>query len=260
MENNKRSIFEEKTVKYNGKTFDKYSVTPYGAVINKKTRKVLKPREMKNSHGEHLQGYNIVDIYDNEGKKETKLHHKIVAEAYIDNPDNLETVNHKNGNKHINYYDNLEWMSTRDNNIHAIENGLTSRQKCENHRNATLTNSIVRDICKLLEQGYLYKEIVDELDLHHIDNIMSKIKMIKTGNAWTDISKDYHFQKSKNMKHLYPDSLIHEICNYLQENGFTNNDDILDNLGIEKNEKTRKLIYVIRTRRKYNYISKDYSF
>ena len=50
--------------------------------------------------------------------------HRIVAQAFIDNPDNLPQVNHIDGNKDNNAVDNLEWISNRDNARHAIENGL----------------------------------------------------------------------------------------------------------------------------------------
>ena len=50
--------------------------------------------------------------------------HRMVAQAFIPNPDNLPQVNHKDGNKLNNSVDNLEWVSNRDNAHHAIANGL----------------------------------------------------------------------------------------------------------------------------------------
>lgn len=50
--------------------------------------------------------------------------HRLVAMAFIDNPHNLKTVNHKDGNKLNNNIENLEWMDNRDNVQHAWDNGL----------------------------------------------------------------------------------------------------------------------------------------
>lgn len=50
--------------------------------------------------------------------------HRLVAEKYIPNPDNLPFVNHKDGNKVNNCVDNLEWCTQRQNVHHALRTGL----------------------------------------------------------------------------------------------------------------------------------------
>lgn len=253
------SIFELRYVVYNGVIVHDYLISPFGRVINGKTHKRVKPREMKNSHGEHLQGYMIIDIFIGH-KKVTALLHRLVAETYLPNPKSLPTVNHKNGDKHMNYCFNLEWSSYRDNNIHALKTGLCVHSNCENHPKATLKNEQVHLICKLLETGMTYDKIIDILELSYIENIKSKIKMIKTGNAWTDISCQYNFPEGKNREPLFDEEIIHAICRYLCDNGFTSYKEIVDELGLPSDERFKRLIYSIRKRKKYKYITSKYDF
>jgi hypothetical protein len=57
------------------------------------------------------------------------LLHRLVALTFLENPENREYVNHKDGNKLNNSLDNLEWATCPENNIHAIENGLSNSTK-----------------------------------------------------------------------------------------------------------------------------------
>lgn len=89
------------------KEFDNYLVSNKGRIMNGKTGKILKPAD--NGHG-----YEIVDLYQNGKRKKLRVH-RLVAQAFIDNPNNLETINHIDENKHNNCVENLEWMSNGDN-------------------------------------------------------------------------------------------------------------------------------------------------
>lgn len=57
--------------------------------------------------------------------------HRLVAEAFIPNPNNLPQVNHKDGNKANNNVENLEWCTIRDNLLHSFRIGLHPNEKFE---------------------------------------------------------------------------------------------------------------------------------
>lgn len=58
------------------------------------------------------------------GKNKQYFVHRLVAQMFISNPNNLPCVNHKDGNKENNCVYNLEFCSIRDNNLHALRTGL----------------------------------------------------------------------------------------------------------------------------------------
>ena len=59
----------------------------------------------------------------------SKYIHRLVAEAFIPNPNNLSIVNHIDGNKYNNNADNLEWTTYSGNVQHALNHGLVSKCK-----------------------------------------------------------------------------------------------------------------------------------
>ena len=84
-----------------------YAVTSCGKVWSYKSKKFLTPWE--NGYG-----YLYIDLYKDGKCKHYKIH-RLVAEAYIPNPDNLPQVDHIDGNKTHNYLNNLQWITNRDN-------------------------------------------------------------------------------------------------------------------------------------------------
>ena len=68
-------------------------------------------------------GYHRVSITVKKEKRTLKIHRE-VAKAFLPNPNNLPQVNHIDGNKNNNSVENLEWVTNRENALHALSNGL----------------------------------------------------------------------------------------------------------------------------------------
>ena len=67
---------------------------------------------------ENKKGYLKIGLFQN-GKLYKRRVNRLVAQAFISNPDNLPQVNHKDGNKKNNSYTNLEWVTNEENREHA---------------------------------------------------------------------------------------------------------------------------------------------
>ena len=103
---------------------DKYSVSTSGSVRNDVTGKVLKNTLMND-------GYLCVHLsYQNHARM--IMVHRLVAEAFLPNPNNLPVVNHIDGDKRNPTIDNLEWVTFSDNSKHAYRVGLSHvSEKCK---------------------------------------------------------------------------------------------------------------------------------
>lgn len=88
------------------KDFEDYKVSNTGKVFSIKRNKMLKPYEKKNYLGVYL--------YQNNTRKFMTIH-RLVALAFIDNPNNYPQINHKDENTKNNCVENLEWCSAKYN-------------------------------------------------------------------------------------------------------------------------------------------------
>jgi len=100
--------------------FTSYKVYEDGRVFSSLTSKFLKPLH-------HKDGTLRVNLY-NEGKRKGKYVHRLVAEAFIPNPDRKPQVDHIDGNKQNNHISNLRWCTDEENQDFRVEQGNTGAE------------------------------------------------------------------------------------------------------------------------------------
>lgn len=235
------------------KTF--YCIDDEGDIINSNTGEYL--------HGWiDGRGYRVVSLRvnpDGEFPKFVKKSiHRLVAETFIPNPENLPQVNHKDGDKLNNWLNNLEWITNRDNYLHARSIGLI--KTCDDLSYASVTNECVEEICKMILDGKRNIEIITSLGLPNDQYGKGLITRIRTGKAWKDISFKYDFVKTGSLKKV-PDEVIHEICKCIEQ-GLSVKDTfnaIGLTTGIEYH-RLKSLVFDIRTKRSHKRISDQYVF
>ena len=111
-----------------------YSVTRDGKVYSHKRKIFLSPTNLK--------GYKRVKLRDsnNNQKISNQLIHRLVAKAFIPNPNNKLEINHKNSIRDDNRVDNLEWATRSENNQHAWTYGNKVFKITEKYLNAVRKN------------------------------------------------------------------------------------------------------------------------
>lgn len=203
----------------------KYLISDDGKIYSQITNKYLKP--FKNRRG-----YCLVDINVN-GKSYTRQLHRLVALTFIDNPLQLETVNHKDGNKENNAASNLEWMTVLDNVRHAWKTGLVKPRYGTDNPANVYSEEQIHNVCKMLEVGRLNNKLIAAKCGVNV----TLIRDIKFRGKWKQISSLYDIP-------LIPagHKADRQKIYYLIEQGLSNQE-ILDKIGLPQSEK-RHISYV----------------
>lgn len=122
-------------------TDGRYEVSNTGKIRSRNYKNTGKTVELKPAPDP--KGYIKTMLLFN-GKYRTVKVHRLVAQAFIPNPENKPQVNHKDGNKANNAADNLEWITNRDNAHHAIEHGLfTNSYKATENANTRRKKKVI---------------------------------------------------------------------------------------------------------------------
>lgn len=108
--------------------FERYQVSNLGRVKSYAQNKSGRFLTLSTDH----KGYKVVSLYDNNGNRKTIKVHRLVATAFLFNPNNLPEVNHKDENKTNNCVNNLEWCTCEYNILYGtkIERTAESNRCC----------------------------------------------------------------------------------------------------------------------------------
>ena len=171
-------------------------------------------------------GYDNINLNKN-GKKITKYIHRIVAEAFIPNPNNYPIVNHKDENKKNNNVENLEWCTVSYNNNYGtakVRRTLSTKETwknmseekrkeiSENHRKAAIKymNSISKEekIKKFTNKSINMTNIMRIVYVNYLYHLMNK----------NDYDKFIFLDRIENYDQIYDDELKENFI--LNENSF----------------------------------------
>lgn len=159
---------------------NRFEISTHGRLKNIKTQYIYKPSVLSS-------GY--CSVRTTLGSRDDKINiiiHKAVAYTFLDNPNCLPEVNHKDGNKENNRLDNLEFCTSHDNQQHKCDMGLFDKLKVsgENNANAKLTWDDVRYIRENYipySREYGARAMAKRFGIHK-----SRVLLILNNKAWID--------------------------------------------------------------------------
>lgn len=194
-------IFEEwKDIDFLGIKRNLYKISNFGNVYSNAKNGYLSPAITN--------GYLTVQLAMENGDRKSFYVHRLVAIAFIPNPDpnNLIEVNHKNLHRDDPFVYNLEWVTKQDNIYHELEhsghdvktlkgskqwgNGYSTFG--ENNGMAKFTESDVRIMLKAIENGASYKEALEIAGFENIQNNRYNLSHIARGHRWKHITTEYN--------------------------------------------------------------------
>lgn len=139
--------------------FPNYMISNFGNIIKTKSGNQL--TKVMNDRG-----YNQIRFCIN-GKTYKKKIHRLVANAFIPNPNKLPEINHKDGNKSNNTVSNLEWCTRKQNMEHASKI-LHSMKWSESRRSQFVSSRKGKECKKKLSKDQINKVIEETRPLHSI--------------------------------------------------------------------------------------------
>ena len=142
-----------------------YKVSNKGEVFSMRKNSILPGYTDKD-------GYLRVSLQGATKNKKIMAIHRIVALAFIPNPERKPEVNHKDFNRKNNCSTNLEWATRKENTKYSLAN----YKKGETHYKSFLKNTQVARIKKLRSLGLRYREIakIYDIDIHTCINIIKR--------------------------------------------------------------------------------------
>lgn len=224
----------------------RYVIYEDGTVINITTSHIMRHMIKKAKRGRrHI----VVRLTNNKKRKEYLLS-RLLAKAFIPNPENKEYVHHIDRNPLNNDLDNLMWVT--------MEEHITIHAQDENHlyaggekaANAILTETQVREICELIANNTMSQPQIAKR--YGVPTYI--IREIRLKHNWSFITKDYDF--SEYTAGLIPmkEKDVHKVCKLISEN-YGSFSEIARKVHV-----TYDAVRRIYNHQNYTNISKDYDF
>lgn len=163
---------------------------------------------------EKVKGYYEIKVHREDNTLyHTHAHRLIMSVFYpVENMNNL-VVNHIDGIKTNNSFNNLEWCTSKENTQHAIRTGLM-KTSGEDHPMAKLTKEQVQEICKELSESSYRGQFVDIAAKYNVTP--TTIQRISYGKNWTDDSSEIDFAPRLGEKGSLTKDQAIEVCTKLE--------------------------------------------
>lgn len=140
---------------------DRYEVSNTGKVRSLYCPTGLRKKPHEKVLQEDKDGYFVVGLYHSNTMKMCKVH-RLVAEAFVPNPESKNTVNHKDTNKKNNNPENLEWVTSEENTKHARKMGCYPRCDGDFASYRIFTTKEIAEIKKDIVLGKSSKELFNK--------------------------------------------------------------------------------------------------
>ena len=153
-----------------------FMVSNLGRLFSKRSNRILKQHKT-------AKGYMTVatKIGGRQGYSVCLRIHRLVAQAFVPNPENKPYVNHIDGVKDNNNKNNLEWATAKENSEHAVASGLISVPTGSKNKSCKLTKEEVEYVIMCTDKSNL--TLAKELNVSK-----DTIRSIRIGETYRDIT------------------------------------------------------------------------
>lgn len=177
-----------KTIKF----AKKYKISGNGRIVNKETGLEVKPQLGST-------GYHHVRLSMDTGKFKTQKIHRLVALAFLPNPEGKRTINHKDGDKLNNELPNLEWATDKENSHHARTTGLCNQSIGVKATNIDTGEELVFDSRGECANYFGSNKHNISRALHKRDGYYKSWRLVSLGEYKYPTSADYRNKNGKNI-------------------------------------------------------------